>query len=102
MITIVRPNDFIKPSRLVARGWCRGVHARDAYGEKCKRITDANVSRVDLIGALNLARVKGYPVPVDAIWRLQRAADTESLTEWNDYPRRVQTQVVDLLESVGL
>ena len=95
-------NDHNKPSRIVSRGWCRGTHAKLADGTRANRITDLGVARLDLIGALNLARFRSYPVPFDAVRKLAAVADTESLTEWNDAPNRVQTQVVDLLESVGL
>jgi hypothetical protein len=90
---------------LVEHAWCRGADARDSNGVAVDPWEDEAVSW-SLLGALVAvlerdATERGE-MPLSelaaALYALAEVIDTDSLTAWNDRPRRTQTDVVYVLD----
>jgi hypothetical protein len=93
---------------LVARGWCRGVDARDSAGAEVDPWDPAAVSW-SLLGAIVAvleweAQQRGE-MPIEhlaaALYALADLIDTNSLVEWNDDPARTQDEVTGVLSAAA-
>ena len=83
--------------------WTQGAYARDANGDRCMP-NGADAAQFCAIGAL--LRVQGLVFPgeterTQAYRALRRAAhavalSTNDVVEWNDVPRRLKSDVIDL------
>lgn len=90
---------------LVRRGWTQHAEGRDAHGaavEPC----DPTVTSWSLLGALVVAleqqdgRDELLLVELaDALDALALYVDSDSLADWNDDPRRTQSDVIAVLDA---
>src|SRR5437667_4681375 len=88
---------------LVHEGWCQGVDARDARGERCAP-WNRDARTWSVLGALVASEGDDPDVRAHssasvaelghAVSLLAEAADTSSLQVWNDAPGRTQEDVL--------
>jgi hypothetical protein len=90
---------------LVRRGWTQRAEGRDAQGAAVEP-WHAMATSWSLLGALVAAldRTDGeHELPLvqlaDALDALALFVDSDSLTDWNDDPRRTQGDVIAVLET---
>ena len=89
----------MKPSEYITRGWCQGAVARDIEGQPtgAERPTACTWC---LMGAV----IAAYPYDPCKRTNIWDCLDKQSImlpAEWNDDPKRKQSEVVSLLQSIG-
>ena len=91
----------VVPSDIVIRGWCQHAHATDFAGNPVA-IVDPTACRFDLLGAVMVARVRGYDPGRRVSLLIAEMGHKVSLSNWNDAPTRDKVEVVRLLQKAGL
>ena len=93
---------MLKPSELVAKGWCQHKSATNKAGELCWS-RDEKATNWCILGAIWAV----YGLSSDQrniITYLKNKLNVKTrpdLSAWNDAPERTQAEVVALLQSVG-
>lgn len=92
----------VRPSDIVIRGWCQGSHAARRDDSPCKTITDPLACRFDVLGAVLVARLRGYDPGRKVSHLIASMNSFKTLSLWNDAPERTQAEVVAILRGAGL
>ncbi len=99
---------LVAAKRLIERGWCTGVDARDRAGREVEP-WDERAARWSLLGAIvavleREAKERGE-TPIEelaaALYALAAVIETDSLADWNDQPDRDQGEVLDALSTAA-
>lgn len=84
------------------KGWCQGVPARDANGNKVGRYSDEAVCFC-VEAATEVASNRDYYAGVFAREALRKVISKRDIWQWNDHPKRTKEEVLAAFdESINL